>query len=773
MDVSKLISLIVFIQGSKDDCSIIFMSLQNKLKFGEFNKFYIGNRYLEVKLTYDKTTHELVSFISSHNSNDNKEEYLQYIKVKCVNKSIKDVVNEFEEALIHKFILLRLKDIVVIYDPSCWENNLTYKKIINELKKLNRIRKENKDCSKISYEFIIHKNTFLYEVFKMKNFSKNIQNEQDRDNQQPRIVSENGKKYLSFFIIVNSICYHFEINIQELRVYKLFNLYLPTKYHLDPRDNLICQLFNELYMFSYIEDIQTLDNDFMPNSVKNKIQSDDKKFEIEIENDKVKFLHKSKIFEYFKSNRNFGIEKCYDEIVEFAEKILKFKQDKESCKIVELFFRLINCDVGIENYTKILFRKSETASNIIFAHVLLYHEIIEVSELNTIIENVDINIDRRKELVRTLLDNLSDGVYPSSNYLIKFFLFNEAENYIKENDVKDSIFSRLMRIANLLKARETSFRFWHWITPMSCIPKETFNLATMINELLKCHYNEILSAGTEKMQDLNKAASCFTQKYNSLVFLIPSDESSDISYRKNASRGYYREGLYLSIKTLIKISENEALEVSRKSTTILKEEVKILEQNIQNGIIDKHYILQFTKSVKELLAKLIRIQNNDDLIRIMDNAAKKKSGNLLDIRKREKFEKKLKMDLEEVLKKIYKKSSELFVQVYSITMNINKEIINEYKKEEEEILSKKIRSITVKNAQLFNVVDLSNIVIPIVKKKYLRNKQLVMHYEKYRDSIIRFDDYRVLIEIYIRYGEEALLETLMKYQKNYFKYKIN
>ncbi|WUR04247.1 uncharacterized protein VNE69_08005 [Vairimorpha necatrix] len=699
MILSEILFFALFVRNCQHVYSNFKSVVHDKIDRRDYRTLSLEKQYLIVILRFYKPRNELNADVIRLTPNKSKKEKLKNLKVKCDNKSIQNIVREFEEKLIHECTPNFMESIVLIYNPRYFYYNIIFKKIINELTELNDIREKTSD---IFYEYIIDNNSLWFKIFKKIKTEYDYNYNPNNNNSEITYVKNNNSGFVNFCIKCENVYYFFVVNVQKLAIERLYNLIDIESLNCNATDGLIVKHFYDLYKFVLIENINTKNKKGFPYCTENKIESCDDVFEIEIKNDKIYFSQKSDVYKYSPNSKNIDKE-CFYEFQEIFKKFSALIQEKEKFKILDFFFKLIQGNNAIEFLANRILNKHDTALKIIFTHILMDLELIKENEFTKI---------------------LMDRACASNTYLLKICLFIEAENYINEIDINhDSIFGTLKKIGNLIKSKKALKLVNNHL--------QYFEIYEM---LISRHVVIISSLFTGLDQNTCKISlqSYFTKKdivLKTLGFIKSDVESNNTSI-------------------IQKLKKNVKEDHKKDILNLLEHEVTKIQFKIVTKSLKEEELKRFNHGVENILESINKIKQNGKIINIENDALCRKVENLWDKEKRTKFEIELKNAGITELEKIFENNKIIIEEIDSIVKRVDSELITRYKNHEKQNLIRHIRDNIQKNARKNRAEYLHKILIELFESNFTVDLPIKTQYAmnlSENSSIFREKDLLILL----------------------------
>ncbi|WUR02474.1 uncharacterized protein VNE69_02001 [Vairimorpha necatrix] len=677
----------------------------NKIEIGDYQKINTEKHYLNVILTFDKTRNELDADITIKKFNSTKREDIINIKIYCEDKTSTEIINEFEANLKIKCDPTFSESVVIIYKPIYFVNNLCFKKIIDEFKNLNIRRKEQNINSDIFYEYIIDDLYLWSRTFSSINTLRDYNYTLIDYIPLYIMIERSSTNHINFCINSKKTYYFFEVSLKELEIDNLKCFFDINSWYSNSSDARISEYFIELYKYVYIDNLKSEILRYLEFCTINKIQSLDTKFTIEINNDEIKFSHNLNNYTY-SYNKNLN-KKCFYEFQDVLSKIVAVNLKNKDFQVIELFFRLINSENEVEFLINRLLGNPGTALHLIFIHTLLYKELIKENEMNKLMSNEIISYDKKK-----LLDVLSDNVCLSCSYLIKVSLFIEAEKYINENDCNnESIFGTLKKIGYLMKNKKRYKPIRNSLKFLVPSQKGNLNLVKIYIELVKYRLEDIKKFNISMNNYIYNTLSLLTLDNSSIEsWNISHDAKKDVFKIFGLSESEIEKNLDLIKKSLLK---KQAEEFNMEVLNPLKNAVSKYQLRSSEKTIMYKDFQCLKKGVKNILSYINKIDSNEKISLILYDAKKRNVGNLFDNNVRTIFENELKIAMKITLTNVYKSNEILISQIRNIVTSVDKDLIDEYKKEEELKLYQHIQKNIQENARKNSIKYFPKVLIEL------------------------------------------------------------
>ncbi|WUR03700.1 uncharacterized protein VNE69_06023 [Vairimorpha necatrix] len=662
--------------GSQKVYNKLHTILMNKIGTGDYNMINLEKKYLRIYLTYDQNTHELIVDILNETHCSYFDKSVKSIKIFCNNRSTSSIVREFKTKLLYEYKKSSEDRIVLIYNFIFFEYNRSFSSIINLLKKINTEMEELETKDDNKYEYILASNELWAEnFFYIKKYSRDWYGRPVFVEVPLKYLQKKDISYICFCINLKYFYYFFEVDINEFRVRDFFSSIISRTYPSEEIDQKIRNNIIGLYNIIDIGIIKTSTIVFWPICEGKKISFIDKKYNVEIKNEKVRFIHEYGIYVY--QSENFVIsndaktiinEECFAEFHDFFRKISSMS-DKEKIKSFEMFFVLIESENKLEYLFDKILNRPGSALNIVFAHLLLIETIIHEEELNKIIGSVQIVETRKMEITRDFVEKISKYRYKPSFITIKICLFLEAERFMNEkNLIDESLFDSLVTIGNLLKSKSTSKLY----------EKNNLDLITLFGEISEFYLEDINIFKNKVIEEIFKITSLFTglenNKYEIINRLYTRTEVIDnFGFAQNEVKIVNDA---ISNVLLEKVREDEKIENIEK----LKKVISFYKSNNRDKTHEK--IQSFREAIKQTLRKLIRSKLEALINKIEDIALDKR----IDIVYNKTVSATIKNDIKtrgiQIIENIFTCDNildDITNQIFSIDKNVISDFINEEK----------------------------------------------------------------------------------------------
>ncbi|WUR02331.1 uncharacterized protein VNE69_01269 [Vairimorpha necatrix] len=442
------------------------------------------------------------------------ENYL-YTNIKYEKSSaLKILVDEYEKELAkiwkekkidNFFLVYNVEDLNKYIDSS---ESITFKEVIEEIRKRNNERKETKTKDQFHFKEIYeedkYKEKHFFEIIRNES-EMNIGSEKYRNSSYTNLTyySKKAVKYdgISFSRFLNNIHYCFYISNKEIldivkrrlkekeSIYRMcFDLYEDIFFVRDP--SIIADFFT-----SKKGDISCVTRPCMKDCESTELVKD-----------------KQSILQWYIKN-DIKIptdQKFYLESMEYLERIHGLIKNT-NYKVIDAFNILLKSkeiEILIEN----IFMRSGDRPDALFGYFLVKDNIITKYDLNDLLKKKVFHKNR-------ITPKISNNMRTKCN-LIKIFLFFEAERYINEQEVVGKSFGILKEIGNtmendLVESGKGPNQTAHLnlIDIMNTVIAKqsenievygTYNIFNIISLLAESEFQEKNNYKTEYMKDANK-----------------------------------------------------------------------------------------------------------------------------------------------------------------------------------------------------------------------------------------------------------------------------
>ncbi|WUR04884.1 uncharacterized protein VNE69_11053 [Vairimorpha necatrix] len=506
----------LIVQGYQDVYNKLYTLITEKIKNRDYWEISNEKKYLRIKLSFDYLNYQLDANILEECNILEIIEEEKRILVNSIERSIQDIVVEFEDKLLHECEILRPDFIVLIYNPACCQHNV-FKQIIDFLIQKNLARRNSINRSDLLYEYIIE-DISLWNVMFVNLYKQEYNN--DFSHQKiPLTFSKRGKQhYVNFCIEVKNIKHLFEINAEEIGKESLYTWKDTCLEKNKEVDRKIGNYFHMLYKNIYVDNIDNYSMPFFKICTPYKIELFIKKFRIEIIDDEIHLGHRNENHIFIPNRQTTLFGKRYANenkwITEFKrvfKKIHAIDFSENRCKGVEMFFRLIRYLNKVDFFIERILNAEGSPMNVLLAHLLHIKGLINRSELKNII-NIEGLIEEKKiQLCKELEKSLSTDRCNSISFLLKIFLFIEGEKYINKNRSNpEPNFKILKMIGALIKSKGKARGILKKIESGFFINKNKIDLAVIYDDLVKNHFQDYQNSQSNLWKEVFKIASLFT-----------------------------------------------------------------------------------------------------------------------------------------------------------------------------------------------------------------------------------------------------------------------
>ncbi|WUR03930.1 uncharacterized protein VNE69_06243 [Vairimorpha necatrix] len=688
MYFAKILSLILVIRGCKHVYDKLNEVIINKIENKDYGIIKRRNFFFEVLLGFDENDNILSIKLSIQLSNIDIRPKFKNIKVNCNYKSIDDIVKEIEHILFEAYKEKVVDSIILIYNLKFNESNYILKKIINNIKKENIVRKKRPFHSDICYVNIIENNALIaITSSKTKRYFYYIENKiYDQCIQRENIKNSNINS-IWICIYIDQIYYFFELDIKELGLENLYFSNITKKVYDNENDDKVFQYLYELYLYANIENFDTCIGTFLPLCTINDVLIIGNNFTIELKNQEIVFLLDSGDYYYSFKEKTAKNIKILFEFQELLVKISMILKAEEKFKCVELFFRITENNIYLKLLVDRILFYSRTSLRIIFTHLLLIEKILDETELKKIIANEALSEKRKIQILKDTLRILLKYECLSSTYTMKICLFLEAEISMNEDDViSNSLFGTLKKIAKIIADKKTQKNNFNELIETS--DKVQVDLLTIYEEIYILHIDniknmkeivseyvfQVILLFTESVHNIgvnlsNKTDKVFTRSW---INENEIEKNNDIIRKKLIDKSHEDK----NIEKIKKILEIESEKKLRKALNTIQ--YHALNKFVKNLYDDKIY-MNFENNYKTQGYNLIdNVLIYDDKTRKLLNYSKINVENLINSFKnceKEKFYKRLKYYMKENLRRNVKPHF-FYAMMEFFESEINNEICN-------------------------------------------------------------------------------------------------
>ncbi|WUR03775.1 uncharacterized protein VNE69_06096 [Vairimorpha necatrix] len=718
MDIKKIISTFFFVQASKYAFELFNSVLLNKIKIKDYLTINLEKRYLRVILEVDECHNELNIITLMKNYDYTYKDVYKRLKITMIDQSIETIIRTFEDKLLWLYNQYSHRPDYIILKYIQWDYkyNQIFRKIIKQLKKINKGRKNLTKCDDIIYEYIIEQGVLCERMFPRLKFFRPDFNCMGIDPAIPiTYIKKYDARYLSFCINLESIYYFFDVNVEDLCVENLFPLVEIKTEYKNEYDKTIGMYFHDLYKFTYVDDIDICTLSYFEVCTFDTLKLKDTKFEIIIENDRICITHSSDPYFYLLKDNS-----C-SSFLNFFKKIYASDQDRENLKGVELFYRLLERDGKVEFLIHMIFNKTGSSLNIIFVHLLLEQGLIEKCESKKIIEHGQLDETKRKRLIKKIQKKLSDSECKWSICIMKICLFLEAEFYLNESDIIDeSLFGSLKKIGILMKSKNNNEKFSENVSITSS-KNQTFDLIRIYQEFLKHHFVHIEKFKMSIWKYIFNIASLVTgMKKNTCEILYDSFYilKEEVLTILGFNEDEITQNNYIILE---KLATNSREDAKKEELKRLEKDIKDIQIKIEEKTFKKVDLQNFKNKVKERLHKLNKMIFSFRLSKFEKEALNKSVEKLYINDISTKFENELIKEGVREIEDIFK-NDKVINELRETIDVVDKDLINEYKKEVKEKFYKILRINITKNVQKICKKDLTKELVTFFESS-LQNKQ--------------------------------------------------
>ncbi|WUR03575.1 uncharacterized protein VNE69_05164 [Vairimorpha necatrix] len=693
MKIFTYLSVLFFTRECQHVYNKLNTAIINKIDEGDYCTINLEKRYMIVYLSEDYLSSGTELDIKIKIYNSNNELKCHTIKIKQGYKEPKDLFHEIEDNILNAHIKYNPNHIILIYSKEKFRSSEIFKKIIMLLKEANNKIKENFFKPDFYYTYIIRSDFLWGRMFeKIRDFSID-------GNDEPikipviyvRRKDKDVKRRINLCIRAEKIFYFFEINLQELDPEKLVSLFEWKSSYVNNPEKKIGTYFYDLHKLVYVSEIDTRPSCFWICTSK-KITMAKTKFKIFMLKDKIKFKQKAGDFIYsLNTNSNVNSttmiikNEIFTEFKEIFKEISVIENEDIIVKSIGMLYKVM------EKGNKLLFllgrilSRPGAALNIIFAHFLLHHGIIDGNELNKIIGK-----DEQAEFNKTqLLEKILK--HTPNFYSIKFCLLLEFERYINENDVKhDKIFSTFIKIWDLIRLKEQN-QSKSSIDPYKKLGKDNIYVTKLYYEVLGWHNIDIKEFKYDVWLHILKLATLFTESENNYC----------------ECKWVKCDTIKNDIITNYKLKKNDILQNNELiRAKLLGSTRKDSEKEKSMKIIQKiHKLIQ-----RVSLNKILTVDSNKEVKNIFYDKVSLK------------FEKELREEGIKAMEEIY---NNLRIKVLFRKIEIvNPNLVNEYKNKEIENFFHKLNLNIKANIERSCVSELPKIVKTLLECEIKNNKTL-------------------------------------------------
>ncbi|WUR04565.1 uncharacterized protein VNE69_09119 [Vairimorpha necatrix] len=648
----------------------------NKIERREYLTFNTDKNYLRVELGFDNNLNELNAYLVKNINMTDDFKRSKTIKISCGDKSIEDIVTEFEDNLLDEYIYNATDSILLIYDPFYIEPNLIFKKLIKLLKKMNRKRSNTILSSFLYYENIVafdilEDKIFSYVFYKLYFYGKYSSS---RIKSPIIYINKLGERFISFCIHLENSYHFFNLNVKHFYNEEFLGMINVKTCYKNETDNIIGDFFYNLYKNANIERLSVFYEVFDTFCSIKKIHFNRKTFKMEIIKNKIRIKQGGKIYYYAlrKDLRQSEIqqiisEECFLDFQDFFKKFFTIKQSINSHKTVEFLYRLLENNKRVENIIVRILNNRDRALKIILPHLLLEVSLIKESELEDIINKEKHNNVKRMNFMKKLLTILSNHNLCANVYAIKICIFIEAQQIVNENFwSKDQVFDVLKKIQNLIESKERTNNKDEIISSASSNSK-SIDLIKIYHEMLKYHISDIEEFKTIVWYNIFQITSLFTGLENN-------------TFEKDFDKVYANKEDVIS---KFKLDKNK-----------IDTNNEIIFQKLKKNLYEDYFKEEKIKHIKERILKTL--QNikeeglTDSLNKLKNDALNVEFENFYFEEEIDNYEGKLFSAGKREIEKIYDYDN-MKSELESISTNIDINFLNKYKTKEVKFFGQDIR----------------------------------------------------------------------------------
>ncbi|WUR02328.1 uncharacterized protein VNE69_01266 [Vairimorpha necatrix] len=545
MFIMHFFSMIVFTQA---ELSPLYEAIKNwwneKIKGGDYwpldtTKIYY-QAYIKPRFQNSDGFYSWNSRLYFEERNHKREEDL-LTNIKCEKSlPLKILVDEYEKELAkiwkkkkidNFFLVYNVEDLNKFIDSS---ESITFKEVIEEIRKRNNERKETKTKDQFYFKEIYegdkYKEKHFFDMIRCEPYFKfNYWASPSSTNTQPNYCSKTEiLDGILFRIKINETHYCFELSKKEIInivkeclnekevIYQMcFDLYEDTLYIKD--SDKILDLFAEYKSYGLKSIPRYTKNCELNNLVKDK-------------QDILQWYKKNNISNYTDQNLDFESMKYLEKIKDLAESL--------NLKRIEAFDILLKSEeIGIL-IEKVLLR-SGARLDALFGYLLVVEKIISRDDLNNYINNI---LDYKNSIILKLSDRMNRKFS-----LIVIYLFVEAERYINEQEVVGKTFQILKEIGNIME---------NGLIKSGKGPNQTIQYLNLVDIM-----NKVFAKQSENIEVYG-----IYNIYNIISLLADSNSRLDRFYLTRYKEKVDKNGI---IKNL-KLDENKVKEDNKKMMDKLK-----------------------------------------------------------------------------------------------------------------------------------------------------------------------------------------------------------
>ncbi|WUR03477.1 uncharacterized protein VNE69_05069 [Vairimorpha necatrix] len=487
MNILKVVSAILFVQANLETCKIIQDDLLKKIKTGNYRfcDMRKGKNYIDIIAVYKINKYKF---------------YLKWttpretipLKILTIipegQKSVKNIIKLLEDKLKTLFNYKNENAYRFIYEEYDYYNCPITKELVEEVKKRNVLRSDNKEYSEIIYENICHSGDIFEKIItKIRTLKDGSITEQ-----QSSICYyddlKTGKKFIVLTIDIENVLYFFEFCINEL--YHKFDFEVNVA---DTCEDKIMHKLQDIYELSPDNcNLSLRDNDeniYIYGKYIN-ISKKEENYSIHIKTEAV-------VFKYYKNNYIFHIEDsipldnnkhyisrtCHMEFEKICSKLTNTEYTNE----IELFYNLLKNHNKIEFLVKRIISKPESAIHMIFSFQYRKNKKKFRSGEKFMIGNKKDSEHHITHVIRKLTKLVKEDLKGIDLYVIVICLIIEAEAYIQENDVSDDkIFKTLKEIGEIIDEKNKT------TTVDTSTTEKNIDLFNILKEIVTISNNKLL-----------------------------------------------------------------------------------------------------------------------------------------------------------------------------------------------------------------------------------------------------------------------------------------
>ncbi|WUR04880.1 uncharacterized protein VNE69_11049 [Vairimorpha necatrix] len=519
MDFFNAIIMLLFVRGYQIAYNNLNTKIINKIENKDYREIDNEKMYLRVKLSFDNINNLLKGDILREFFNFDISEEDKRIIVFCGDKTIKKIVEEFEEKLNREFKKIRADYIILIYGLQYYTIFL-FQEIVNFMYQINILRKGIISSSCVLYEYIIEDksewNLMLQNVFDP------MYNDGSRSQNIPLTYrKKEGTFYIYLCINLHNVYYLFEIDVEEI-----YQEALNSWAHIIPKKNNEMDKINDythkLYKNVNIDNLDAYPHTYYEICTIDVIKFNNVNIKIEIADDKIYFVHKNDIYcnilnwnySFFRYNDNTK-NKWILQFEEIFKRISKIYEKKERCIGIDMFFRLIEYEDKVIFFIERILYDKGSPLYVLLMHLMLFKGIINKIELNDLLNENEIHEIKKNQFCSTLKKELSKYRWDSTSFTIVICLFIQAENYINKNNIKENtalqLLYRLGALINLKANEDSIFKNFKSLLP---IRENKIDLIKIHEEIVLHHLDDIIDFQKNVREKILKIATLFTGHEN-------------------------------------------------------------------------------------------------------------------------------------------------------------------------------------------------------------------------------------------------------------------